>query len=104
MNFAEAGQKIRASRLAAGLSQAALAKELRMSRTTISQIETGVIGEIGVRKLALLCDRLGLQLRIEAPTRERPTLQDLYAQNRQQRNAALAQVQTALKPGRPSFD
>lgn len=101
MNFADAGQKIRASRLAAGLSQAALAKELRMSRTTISQIETGVIGEIGVRKLALLCDRLGLQLRLDMPARGRPTLHDVYAQNRQQRNEA---YETTLKPSRPSLD
>lgn len=90
MNFTETGRQIRAARQKAGLSQAALAASLGMSRATISQIETGVIGEIGVRKLASLCDRLGLALRVEPLVRTRPTLHDIYARNREERAATLA--------------
>lgn len=102
MDFTETGRAIRAARRKAGLSQAALAASLGMSRATISQIETGVIGEIGVRKLASLCDRLGLALRIEPLTRGRPTLHDVYARNREERAAGFAAPETPVEPPSPS--
>ena len=58
MNLAEAGLLIRTARRRAGMTQAELAARLHMSRATISQLENGIIGELGIRKIAQICDRL----------------------------------------------
>jgi transcriptional regulator with XRE-family HTH domain len=86
MNFSEAGLHIRKARRQAGMTQADLAARLGMSRATISQLENGVIAELGVRKLAKICDRLGLEVTIRE---RRPlTLHEAYARNREERQAA----------------
>ena len=72
----EIGKEIRAERKRRKLSQADLAKLLRMSRTTISQIENGTVQDIGVRKLIRIMEVLELELRVRragAP----PTLDEL---------------------------
>jgi len=70
------GQQIRAERKRRKLSQADLARLLRMSRTTISQIENGTVQEIGVRKLIRILDVLGLELRVRSAGAP-PTLDEL---------------------------
>lgn len=70
------GQHIRAARRLRRMSQQELAKSLGMSRTTISQIESGTVREIGVRKLMRILDSLGLELRIR-PAGLPPTLEEL---------------------------
>jgi len=72
----EIGQKIRQERKKRGLSQAALAERLGMSRTTIGQIELGTVGEVGVRKLIRLLEVLELELRVR-PAGLPPTLDEL---------------------------
>jgi len=70
------GKEIRVERKRRKLSQADLAKLLRMSRTTISQVESGTVQDIGVRKLIRILEVLGLELRVRragAP----PTLDEL---------------------------
>jgi hypothetical protein len=47
-----------------------------MSRATISGIENGTVGEIGIRKILSLCAALGLVLLAQEKT-TRPTLQQL---------------------------
>jgi transcriptional regulator with XRE-family HTH domain len=95
MNFEEAGTLIRNARRQAGLTQADLAKRLRMSRATISQLETGVITELGVRKLAQICDCLGLEVVIQR--RHAPlTLHEAYAENKQERQAAFKEIDATL--------
>mgnify|MGYP001146783794 CR=1 FL=1 len=72
----EIGKEIRSERKRRKLSQADLAKLLRMSRTTISQIENGTVQDIGVRKLIRIMEVLELELRVRragAP----PTLDEL---------------------------
>lgn len=98
MDFAELGQKLREARLRAGLSQAALAGPLGMSRATISDLENGTIKELGVRKLARLCQRLGLDLYVSE--HRRPTLHEAYAENQRQREAALREM--GRRPAPPS--
>jgi len=86
MNLAEAGLLIRNARRQAGMTQADLATRLGMSRATVSQLENGVIGELGVRKLAKICDLLGLEVAVRE---RRPlTLHEAYARNREERQAA----------------
>ena len=62
MNLTETGEILRNARRTAGLTQAELARRLGMSRATLSQLENGVIGDLGIRKVALICDRLGLEI------------------------------------------
>jgi transcriptional regulator with XRE-family HTH domain len=95
MNFEETGALIRTARRQAKITQAELANRLGMSRATISQLETGVISELGVRKLSQICDRLGLEVAIQrrlAPL----TLQEAYAENRQERQAAFKETDATL--------
>lgn len=81
MTLRELGQKLRETRKARHLSQAELAGSLGMSRATISAIENGTIGEIGVRKLMALSTALGLELLLDT-RRDRPTLQQLREERR----------------------
>jgi len=72
----EIGEMIRAERKRRKISQDTLARELGMGRSTISQIESGTVQEIGVRKLIRLLDYLGLELRVR-PAGAPPTLDEL---------------------------
>ncbi len=70
------GKKIREARKSRKVSQVELAKTLGMSRTTIGQIENGIVQEIGVRKLIRVLEFLGLELRVRQAGRP-PTLEEL---------------------------
>lgn len=70
------GQEIRNNRKLRKVTQAGLAKAVGMSRTTISQIESGTVQEIGVRKLLRILDFLGLELRVRT-VGQPPTLEEL---------------------------
>lgn len=95
MDFVEAGILIRDARRKAGMTQEALAKRLRMSRSTISQLENGMITELGVRKLARICERLGLEITVR-PRNPRLTLHEAYARNRKERQAAIKETDATL--------
>ena len=70
------GEVIRKERKRRKISQEKLAYDLEMSRTTISQIESGTIQEIGVRKLIRILEYLNLELRVR-PAGMPPTLDEL---------------------------
>lgn len=72
----EIGDKIRGERKRRKITQSQLAKDLGMSRTTISQIEAGIVQEIGVRKLIRVLEYLSLELRVR-PAGIPPTLDEL---------------------------
>jgi len=100
MNLAETGEILRSARRTAGLTQAELARRLGMSRATLSQLENGVIGDLGIRKVALICDHLGLEILVRP--RRVMTLQEAYSRNREERQAAFRQTDSLLanlKPG-----
>lgn len=84
MNFNEIGAAIKAARTSQSRTQAELASALGMSRATISAIENGTVGEIGIRKVIALCNELGLALTAVAAT-ARPTLQQLREERRARR-------------------
>jgi transcriptional regulator with XRE-family HTH domain len=85
MDFVQLGFKLREARRARRLSQADLASPLGMSRATISALEGGRCGEIGVRKLAALLQRLDLDLQV-TPRRARPTLDEIRAARRHEKD------------------
>lgn len=70
------GEEIRKERKRRKISQEKLAKDLGMGRATISQIESGTVQDIGVRKLIRILDYLGLELRVR-PAGQPPTLEEL---------------------------
>jgi transcriptional regulator with XRE-family HTH domain len=72
----EIGQNIRKERKKRKLSQAYLADLLGMSRATISQIENGVIQDIGIRKLLRILEVLDLELKVRRAGSP-PTLDEL---------------------------
>lgn len=72
----EIGQQIRNERKRRNISQELIARDLGMSRATISQIEMGTIQDVGVRKLIRVLDYLGLELRVR-PAGAPPTLDEL---------------------------
>lgn len=70
------GEEIRKERKRRKVSQEKMAKDLEMSRATISQIESGTVQEIGVRKLIRILEYLNLELRVR-PAGAPPTLDEL---------------------------
>ena len=75
----EIGENIRKERKRQKISQNNLALTLGMSRSTISQIESGIVQDIGIRKLIRILDHLGLELRLR-PAGAPPTLDELKEQ------------------------
>ena len=70
------GYQVREARKGHGLTQAALATELGISRTTLSLLESGVVQELGIRKVIRILDRLGLELTTR-PAGAPPTLEEI---------------------------
>lgn len=84
MDLSEIGTLFRAARRQHRRTQVDLARELGMSRATLSALECGRCDEIGVRKLTALLQVVGLDL-FAAPNKGRPTLDDLRAERRRQK-------------------
>lgn len=76
----EIGQNIREERKKRKLSQAQLANLLGMSRTTISQIENGIVQDIGIRKIIRILEILNLEIKIRRAGSP-PTLDELREEN-----------------------
>jgi len=94
MDLQEYGALMREYRKKAHLSQQQLADELKMSRATISGIESGAVTEIGVRKLSRLCLRLGLDVQIVP--RRLPSWKESQREAAETRIRALAQSSEIL--------
>ena len=70
------GNQVRDARKAQGLTQEALAAELGISRTTLSLLETGLVQDLGIRKVIRILERLGLELATR-PAGAPPTLEEI---------------------------
>jgi len=70
------GSHVKEARKALGVTQAAFARELGISRTTLSLLEGGTIPELGIRKVIRILDRLGLELTTR-PANAPPTLEEI---------------------------
>ncbi len=82
MDMIELGRRLKEARLQRKLTQGALGAPLGMSRSTISGIETGLIAEVGIRKVMALCASLGLELSVGVKHKY-PTLAELRQENRE---------------------
>lgn len=72
MRLPEIGHAIRRARVARNLTQAALASAVGISRTTLNQLENGVVRELGTRKVSALVEHLGLELIVRDMERKGP--------------------------------
>jgi transcriptional regulator with XRE-family HTH domain len=70
-DLAQIGHEIRRLRLVRGLTQAQLAAGAHLTRTTLNQLENGLITDLGIRKVQALLDILGLTLAVEQPPEPR---------------------------------
>ena len=64
------------------LSQAELARKAGVSRATLDALENGRAGELGFSKLTKLLAAVGLELKLQAAGSERPTLDELMQEDR----------------------
>ncbi|HEY3488629.1 MAG TPA: helix-turn-helix domain-containing protein [Candidatus Deferrimicrobiaceae bacterium] len=70
------GNQLLEARKGKGLTQATLAAEVGISRTTLSLLESGKVQELGIRKVIRILDRLGLELTTR-PAGAPPTLEEI---------------------------
>lgn len=71
------GKEIAEHRKKLKLSQPALANKAGISRATLDALENGRAGEVGFTKLSKLLAALGLELKLQAASTSRPTLDEL---------------------------
>lgn len=80
MELQEIGAMIRSAREELGMSQDQLAQETGIGRSRLSELENGVIQEIGIRKVLLLADRLNLEFAVRGRA-QAYTLEDAQRDN-----------------------
>ena len=82
LQLASVGEQIAERRKALKLSQVTLARKAGVSRATLDALENGRAGEIGFSKLTKLLTALGLELTLQPATSQRPTLDELMQEDR----------------------
>jgi transcriptional regulator with XRE-family HTH domain len=76
------GSRIAERRKALKLTQAALANRAGLSRATLDALENGRAGDLGFSKVTRLIVALGLELKLQAGSSQRPTLDELLEDDR----------------------
>lgn len=76
------GKEIAQRRKKLKLSQAALARKAGLSRATLEALENGRAGELGFSKVTRLLAALGLELTLQPASSQRPTLDELLQEGR----------------------
>jgi transcriptional regulator with XRE-family HTH domain len=76
------GGQIAERRKTLKLSQAALARKAGVSRATLDALENGRAGELGFSKVTKLLAALGLELALQTASAQRPTLDELMQEDR----------------------
>jgi transcriptional regulator with XRE-family HTH domain len=82
LNLPSIGSQIASRRKTLGLSQFALAQKAKVSRATLDALENGRAGELGFSKLTNILSALGLELKLQEANFERPTLDELLEEDR----------------------
>ena len=71
MRIQELGSEIRRARKARGLTQAQLANVTGLSRETLNLLESGLVRDLGIRKVLAVIDHLGLSVTLQQGVRPR---------------------------------
>lgn len=82
LNLTSLGQQIAKRRKARGLTQAVLAQNARIGRSTLDALENGRMGELGYSKVANILAALGLELSVRETAVRRPTLEELMEEEK----------------------
>lgn len=82
LNLHSIGSQIASRRKALGLSQSALAHNAGVSRATLEALENGRSGELGFSKITKILSALGLALKLQEANLQRPTLDELLEEDR----------------------
>jgi transcriptional regulator with XRE-family HTH domain len=76
------GHQIAARRKTLKLGQAELSRKAGVSRATLDALENGRAGELGFSKITKLLAAVGLELTLQAASSQRPTLDELMQEDR----------------------
>jgi len=76
------GAEIADNRRKFKLSQTALARKAGLSRATLEALENGRARELGFSKVTRLLAALGLELKLQTAGSQRPTLEELMQEDR----------------------
>ena len=82
LDLTSAGDQIARRRKTLKLSQAELSRKAGLSRATLDALENGRAGELGFSKLTRLLAALGLELALQTASSQRPTLDELMQEGR----------------------
>ena len=82
LDLTSIGNQIAQRRKTLKLSQAALTREAGVSRATLDALENGRAGELGFSKVTKLLAALGLELTLQPASSQRPTLDELMQEDR----------------------
>jgi len=80
MNLQALAELIRVTRKSKSLNQAQVAAWAGINRTTLSKLESGALAEIGYAKVERVLSVLGLSIEVVPTESQRPTLDDLVAE------------------------
>jgi transcriptional regulator with XRE-family HTH domain len=87
LGLSSIGTEIAHRRKQLKLSQAELARKAGISRATLDAVENGRARELGFSKLTKLLAALGLELRLQPAASQRPTLDELVQEARNERGS-----------------
>jgi transcriptional regulator with XRE-family HTH domain len=76
------GPVVASTRKDLGFSQSDLARKAGVSRATLDALENGRSGELGFTKVANILSALGLELKVHEANLQRPTLDELSEEDR----------------------
>ena len=82
LDLTSIGEHIAARRKQLKLSQTELSRKAGISRATLDALENGRAGELGFSKVTRLLAALGLELTLQAARSQRPTLDELIEEDR----------------------
>lgn len=82
LTLSSLGAQIAAKRKTLGLTQAELADKASISRATLDALENGRSGELGFSKITKILSALGLGLKLQESGSQRPTLDELIEEDR----------------------
>jgi transcriptional regulator with XRE-family HTH domain len=84
LDLSSLGSQIAERRKSLKLSQTELSRKAGLSRATLDALENGRTGELGYSKVTKLLAALGLELTLQTASSQRPTLDELIQENRQE--------------------